>query len=402
MNVATKITLVIFSIIIILVSVAGYSIYTFTRSALETSISENQLEFTRETMARIDRVMYERFLDIQGFANSVIIEKFILGIATKEEVNEGLTNFFETSGPWDIVKIVGVDGKVIFSSNEALIGKRVEGNKEANTAYEKSLAGEVYVSDVVVSSDTGYPTIFFSAPIREQSAIGRPVVGIVIGQFSWSTIEEILVSSRIKSSSVYLFSENGQLIASSKHIQNASQMNGKLNVLLGVEPSNKLTINGIESLVSRVPQLGYLGYKGSNWNLVIETPVDIVFDSAYRNAFQVILITFPIIIVAAFFLIFTILKLFVSPLKKLTVVAKAIAEGDLKRRVDVTTHDEIGELGQAFNTMTDKLLETQAGIEKKVEERTKELEEANSVFTGRELKMMELKKEIEKLQKQLK
>ncbi len=43
------------------------------------------------------------------------------------------------------------------------------------------------------------------------------------------------------------------------------------------------------------------------------------------------------------------------PIISLTRVAKSISGGDLKQRVPITTNDEIGELGIAFNTMTAKL-----------------------------------------------
>ena len=44
-----------------------------------------------------------------------------------------------------------------------------------------------------------------------------------------------------------------------------------------------------------------------------------------------------------------------GPVNRLTRTARSIAKGDLSRRVDVTTKDEIGELGSAFNTMADRV-----------------------------------------------
>ena len=44
-----------------------------------------------------------------------------------------------------------------------------------------------------------------------------------------------------------------------------------------------------------------------------------------------------------------------GPVNRLTRTARSIARGDLSRRVEVTTKDEIGELGSAFNTMADRV-----------------------------------------------
>jgi signal transduction histidine kinase len=46
---------------------------------------------------------------------------------------------------------------------------------------------------------------------------------------------------------------------------------------------------------------------------------------------------------------------FVDPLKKLYQIAKRLGEGDYTARVEMKTNNEIGELGQIFNTMAEKI-----------------------------------------------
>jgi nitrogen fixation/metabolism regulation signal transduction histidine kinase len=86
------------------------------------------------------------------------------------------------------------------------------------------------------------------------------------------------------------------------------------------------------------------------------------------------------------------------PISVLAKTAKEISAGNLSVRADVKSKDEIGELAISFNEMTDKLQQTQVGIEAKVKERTAELEKTNKYMTGRELKMIELKKKITELE----
>ncbi|MEK7790484.1 MAG: ATP-binding protein [Deltaproteobacteria bacterium] len=70
----------------------------------------------------------------------------------------------------------------------------------------------------------------------------------------------------------------------------------------------------------------------------------------------------------------------ISPIELLAGVTKEIGAGDLRQRVPVSSSDEMGELAIAFNQMTESLEKANAeiqelnkGLEKKVEERTKEL-----------------------------
>ena len=59
----------------------------------------------------------------------------------------------------------------------------------------------------------------------------------------------------------------------------------------------------------------------------------------------------------------------------LTAVAKRIADGDLDAAAPVLSDDEVGTLARAFNTMTEKLRQTLAGLQDELHER-KQTEEA--------------------------
>ena len=66
------------------------------------------------------------------------------------------------------------------------------------------------------------------------------------------------------------------------------------------------------------------------------------------------------------------------PILAITETATAVTAGDLTREAPVTTHDEVGVLATAFNTMTAELRETLEGLEQRVAERTEELRLQNA------------------------
>jgi signal transduction histidine kinase len=65
----------------------------------------------------------------------------------------------------------------------------------------------------------------------------------------------------------------------------------------------------------------------------------------------------------------------IKPLEELTHAAEDIAGGDLTRHVTTSARDEIGRLGQAFNTMVDKVADGYHQLDARVQARTAELQE---------------------------
>ena len=97
-------------------------------------------------------------------------------------------------------------------------------------------------------------------------------------------------------------------------------------------------------------------------------------------------------------ILFLIVKTFMVPLGMFKQAAKDITSGNLETKVDIKSEDEIGLFANDFNKMTLSLKESIENTEEKIKERTADLEKLNSFMTGRELKMIELKKKIKELE----
>ncbi|MBI5221570.1 MAG: HAMP domain-containing protein, partial [Candidatus Magasanikbacteria bacterium] len=85
-----------------------------------------------------------------------------------------------------------------------------------------------------------------------------------------------------------------------------------------------------------------------------------------------------IIVLASVLLAFLIINFFsrfiINPLGQLRLDAEKIKQGDFSFEVRVAGEDEIGELSQAFNLMTEAVRHSQASIEQKVAEQTAEVD----------------------------
>lgn len=67
----------------------------------------------------------------------------------------------------------------------------------------------------------------------------------------------------------------------------------------------------------------------------------------------------------------------VAPIAELRRGAERFGGGDLSHRIEITSGDELQELADQFNTMAERLSETYADLERRVAQRTRQLDQAN-------------------------
>jgi len=114
-------------------------------------------------------------------------------------------------------------------------------------------------------------------------------------------------------------------------------------------------------------------------------------------------ITAVLVIISTLFLLMR--ATVINPIKVLQKGMKKIGGGELDYKIKIKRRDEIGDLAFGLNEMAEELKESYEFLEKKVAERThqlnlkvKELEKFRKFAVGREIKMVELKKEIKRLE----
>ena len=73
-------------------------------------------------------------------------------------------------------------------------------------------------------------------------------------------------------------------------------------------------------------------------------------------------------------------RLIVKPIRNLSEVTSSFGQGNYSQRVKVSSNDEIGHLANNFNEMAKTLEASRKNLEKKVTEKTKELEDTMDDF----------------------
>jgi len=368
----------------ITIAVVGFFSFLFVQSALEESISTNQLQVALTTMSQIDGILYKQLLNIEVIANDREVSGVLFESINGSEPKLRLRSLRTLTGPWDVLRIYDLKEEVVLSTREEEIGSMVK-DTSLDFLLEKALSGTVTSSDFVKILETGRETVVFASPIRAIDEPGQPIIGVAVGYFSWPVILQVIEDLKLHA---VLLNKEGLVIAANTRYDTE---NFKGINYGDKEFVSKLLEGSSESLVlskdegfsdrsmvaSLAPQLGQLDYQGNGWGLVVETPTDVAFASAREEAIKLVGILIALFFIFVGGMAFSMRGIVVRPIVSLTNVAQSIAEGDLNKKVEVKSKDEIGQLGDAFNVMTSKLKQSYAGLEEKVRVRTKELLASN-------------------------
>jgi len=151
-------------------------------------------------------------------------------------------------------------------------------------------------------------------------------------------------------------------------------------------------------LVKYVEKRGYQYDQSlSSSTKVLEASTGKFGDFLKRGQIYVIIFLASVFLLAVFLTILA-TYIIVRPIEALKKASEKISSGNFDQKIETKSKDEIGSLAESFNKMVVEIKESKANIEKRVAERTVELEKLNKFMVGRELKMKELKEEIEKLE----
>ncbi len=268
--------------------------------------------------------------------------------------------------------------------------------------FSKVSRKETYISPVYIDKITSEPMMTIAVPVTDTFGDFKKILMAEMNlKFMWDLVTGIKIG---KEGLAYVVDENGNLIAFGDISRALRGEN-----LINLEEVNEFVqgVIGREAIVSKGIQGTYVATTHvalgvPNWAVVIELPVM----EAYRTVIQgleisllVMLLSLALAIILGIYLS----KRITKPIISLRDVAIEIGKGDLTKRAEIVSRDEIGQLSAAFNEMTDKLQASYERLEEKVKERTKELEEARASLEIKvEARTKELKELTESLDEQVK
>ncbi len=282
---------------------------------------------------------------------------------------------------------------------------------DGNELFSKTNRGENYISSsVYIDNTTSEPMVIMAVPITD---IFGDFKGTLIAEtklkFMWDVVAEIKIGNN---GLAYVVDKEGTLIAFSDVSRILKGEN--LKYLSEVEEfaGGNEVIHKNEAALARGIQGNYVVTNHAHlvspdWAVVVELP----FTEAYStviytmglSALAIILVAFLAVVISNY-----LSRRITKPLITLTEAAKGIERGELGKKIEIKSRDEIGELTAAFNEMAARLSAYTGELENKVTERTSELKrkleelaKSNAEFAKAKKAMLNLLEDARTLEEEL-
>lgn len=393
-----------------------YYIYNVsTKAALYESALKTLQAAASQTSMRLDFFIKANINSIEAQGKLSDFNQFLTSLPGEREIFKNkIINTFHSFGMIDRLYIssfalLDINGHNVVDSVEENVGK----NKSNFSYFTVPLkTGLPYFSDVLFIEKGELPVVVFSTVIRNDS---QKPTGILRVIYNASILQNIVFSDNNiagESSFPVVIDENMLLLANG-HITQI-QAKEKLYQLLGsvkeenilklknqyrlplsasIQKSEWKNINKVfesdnSSELSTVQMgsmeviMAYAKLKTKDWYVLFAQPPK-VFLKPVSTQNLVTFIIVATLIIMVFPLIFFISKFLLNPILRLKSTAIQIINGDLNAKATVEAEDEIGQLANAFNDMTEhlktsykELEQTNANLEQLVEKRTYALNES--------------------------
>jgi methyl-accepting chemotaxis protein len=233
--------------------------------------------------------------------------------------------------------------------------------------FKSAMVGMTEVQDVHYSDLAQDLVVGISLPIKASFAKSH-IIGALLLLVDWqivfNEIDKIFIDEKPQTilSHLMMINKNGFVLGGPLFERKQKHMALKDNLIdLGLE-SAKLASQGkrgwiIErnehnniSLIGYAASKGWREFKGLGWSVLIMKSLEEAYTpikALARQIFLFVLLAVLVIIVVAYILTRQITK----PIERLINTAKVMATGRLNQQLQITSQDEIGQLGQAFNKL---------------------------------------------------
>ena len=287
--------------------------------------------------------------------------------AAHDQLAAALTNTVKQTSEAEEYMVLDLRGRVRLATVPAH-----EGAPLGEQAFFERGASGTTVQNTYVFPLTDRPTITVATPLFADAGRGRRV-GVLAANLALDRIDRIVLgrTGLGESGATYLVGRDHHFVHQILNAPRAGQevrSEGIDQALAGRSGT------GLYEDYRGRPVVGlYRWLPNADAAMIVEMGQDEAFDTAQDLAVSIAVIGLGLVALLSIG-IYVAARRIARPIVAITDTASAVAAGDLTREVPVTSRDEVGTLGRAFNDMTHRLHETLEGLEERVAERTQELE----------------------------
>jgi signal transduction histidine kinase len=240
--------------------------------------------------------------------------------------------------------------------------------------FLQAQGGKTYFSPVYFRKETEPYMTISGAGIGDKAGVTVAEVNL---KFIWDVISRIKIGTK---GIAYVVDSRGRLIAHPDisyvlQKQDLSALPQVKAALAGNADGDSDTVTIARSAQGKEVLTAYAGIPSLGWYVLVEQPLAEAFAPLYASLQRTGLLLLAGLVLAVLASLYVARRM-VKPIETIQGGAAQLATGNLDERIDVSTGDELEALAGQFNEMAAQLKASYAGLERKVEERTRELSDS--------------------------
>ena len=274
-----------------------------------------------------------------------------------------------------ITDVIQVDREGAVKLRVSRLGMDVAGGIEDFSKDPRFLVaktGKTFFSPVYFRKETEPYMTIAMAGISEEAGITVAEVNL---KFIWDVISRIKIGDK---GLAYVIDAQGHLIAHpdiSQVLQKSDLATlPQIQAATGQQDGQSDRVSIARNLQGGEVLAAYASIQSLGWHVFVEQPIAEAFAPLYESLKRtgILLLAGLVLSVVASTLV---ARRMVKPIRAVQDGAERIGAGNLDQDIEVRTGDELETLADQFNTMAARLKDSYTGLERKVDERTRELTE---------------------------
>lgn len=398
---------------IISVLLAALALYSaiVSQKTLEEFVGRNSLILAQEMLTRIDQSIYYRIEELQKYVNRGNLQKTLLESNADFEKLDNIEEYIKqkdqewTAVPQDEItpfmqRLIDTDisqmfrrefiefyqkkyGYTLFAeiiltnkygANIAQTGKTTDYRQDDEAWWQMAQEKGFFVGDVYYDESAGINSLEIGIRFNDEKGNFIGIMKAVVAAEETMREAEIALKEH-ETTKIKLLTKEGKVIYTTGAFNFLEDVTGEDYFKKLQEESGVFILQegGREKLFSYTRSKGFRTFTGLNWTLLINHDVAEVLSSAFTLRNNILLFSLILVIITVL-VAFLLSRSIVNPVIQLQNTVLEISQGNLDKRVKISSKDEIGQLAAAFNEMTGKLQESYHALEKETTER-KEIQE---------------------------
>ncbi|MBE5905984.1 MAG: HAMP domain-containing protein [Lachnospiraceae bacterium] len=295
--------------------------------------------------AEINGVIKQNQMAIEALAKAPSTVAYVKdGETGFSEVREQIASICDSFNDGNAIVITGKDGLMMMRSDEAEMADISE-----REYFQKAMAGEATISEIIVSASTGQRCISIAVPIKDPAS--GEVVGMVHRNFNLAAFHELLAR---ESNNAFLIDEKGILAAHSQYEIKADDEPQDFSASPYMTSGKDHDVY-LSTATSTKSYVAYYKEPITGYTVCVAIAEKNVVSEANRSAMTIVILGIVMMIVVVI-LSFMLANSFVKPIFEVDGMLHQLAQGRFAKITKFTKRkDEFGQMVRNSNAVIEKL-----------------------------------------------